>query len=80
MTLKQRSILKILVNPWLKLRKGREAMAVVLTPKKNRLKTKTKLPTKINKYAKANKSESTETLSIGAINATTFSSHQKSWP
>lgn len=55
-------------------------MAIVLTPKKNRLKTKTKLPTKINKYTKANNSESTEPLSIGAINAKTFSSHQKSWP
>ena len=35
---------------------------------------------KINKYTKANNSESTEPLSIGAINAKTFSSHQKSWP
>lgn len=79
-TLKQKSILKILVNPWLKLRKGREAMAIVLTPKKNRLKRKTKRPTKINKCTKANKSEQTENLSTGAVNATNLSSRQKAWP
>ena len=66
-TLKQRSILKILVNSWLKLRKSREAMAIVLTPKKNRLKRKTKRPTKINKCTKANKSEQTENLSTGEV-------------
>ena len=79
-TLKQRSILKILVNSWLKLRKHRESMAIVLTPKKNRLKRKTKRPTKINKCTKANKSEQTENLSTGAVNATNFSSRQKARP